>query len=173
MLASGNVYSHNRRAVMCNQLTNNMKRTLTSILVILLIHISCTNSIEQEQELSPTFFNLLDSSNYTSIDFRELPIKDWDIMVVLTPYTNPRILKDNFRIKIPREIKRIGLQYSETISLILFIKDNSIVSYFTCPTTIDFSKVNQLTGHKFNEAKFMIEKTERKTIAGDQIYVLK
>jgi len=150
-----------------------MKRTLTSILVILVIHISCTNSIEQEQELSPTFFNLLDSSNYTSIDFRELPIKDWDIMVVLTPYTNPRILKDNFRIKIPREIKRIGLQYSETISLILFIKDNSIVSYFTCPTTIDFSKVNQLTGHKFNEAKFMIEKTERKTIAGDQIYVLK
>ena len=158
---------------MCNQLTNNMKRTLTSILVILVIHISCTNPIKQEQDLSRAFFSLLDSSNYTSIDFRELPIEDWDIMVVLTPYTNPRILKDNFRVRIPREIKRIGLQYSETISLILFIKDNSIVSYFTYPTTLDFSKINQLTGHKFNEAKFMIENTERKTIAGDQIYILK
>jgi spore coat protein CotH len=157
---------------MCNQLTNNMKLTLTSILIILLFHISCTNSIKQEHDLSREFFILLDSSNYTSIDFRELQNKDWDKMIVLTPYTNAQELRHNFKINIPREIKDIGMQYRDDISLILFVQDNSVIDYFTCPRTIDFSKINQLTGHTINNSTFRIEKTERKTIAGDQIYIL-
>ena len=158
---------------MCTQLTNKMKPTLTSILIILVILISCTKTIERKQNLSQDFFNLLDSSNYTSIDFRELPIKEWDKMIVLTPYTNPKELRHNFKIKIPREIKDIGMQYRDDISLILFVQDNSVIDYFTCPGNIDFSKINQLTGHKFNNSTFRIEKTEMKTFEGGQIYILK
>jgi len=155
------------------QPTDNMKHTLTSVLIILLIHISCTNWKGQEQDLSRVFFNLLDSSNYTSIDFRKLPNKNWDKMIVLTPYMNPQILKDSFMIKNTREIKRTQIEHRDDISLILFIQDNSIIDYFTCPRTLDFSMINQLTGHKFKDSKFMIEKTETKTISGEQVYILK
>jgi len=94
-------------------------------------------------------------------------------MIVLTPYMNPQKLRDKFKIKITREIKNIGMYYRDDISLILFIQNNSVTDYFTIPRTIDFSKINQLTGHNFKDSNFMLEKTDHKTTSGEQIYILK
>jgi hypothetical protein len=150
-----------------------MKNTLISFLTLLIFQISCTHSIESEQNLDSAFFYLLDSSNYTSIDFRELPIEEWDKMIVLTPYTNAKELRHNNKIKIPREIKDIGMQYRDDISLILFVQGKEVTDYFTCPCTIDFSKINQLKGHKFEDSNFMVEEKDYKTTSGEPLYILK
>jgi len=125
-----------------------------------------------EKKTKQRFFDQMESNKYQWIDFSKLSQKDWNQVIVLTPYTNPKVLKDSLQIKNIDEIKNIGIEHRDDISLILFIHGNLIVEYFTCPRTIDFSLINNINGFPKNKAKFEIEKTNQSTISGEKIYRL-
>jgi hypothetical protein len=122
----------------------------------------------KSEPIKTKFFNLLDQNNYESINFKEITKKDWNKITFLQPYTDLGKFSLKTGIDI-REIKKVGIEYRDDITIVLFIFNHIIVEYFLCPRNIDFSEFSDST---ITDSTFELIDTKRELIDGQRIYRL-
>jgi len=125
-----------------------------------------------EKDLKKFFFDFLDSTNYSFIDFSEYHNKDWDKLIFLVPYSIPEFIRDSCNIKNILEIDQIKIETRDDISLVILTKNDLIIDYFTCPRKFDFSNVYRSCGYDKGKTKFLIHK-RFESDSNDTTYIFK
>lgn len=137
---------------------------LLIVLSIILYYFFILNTIEQNKDLINVIYQQI--YNNSEINFQSVIDFKWDSLLVIAPYSSPRqVFKDN-----GLRWQRIStnITSSDHITLLIFLKNNKIVSYVDYPRSKgDFTCLIQsleLNIAIFNkkDAKFTISKDENR-----------
>jgi hypothetical protein len=138
------------------------KKSIFSILAIALLITGCKNVEQQKenQQLSSKIQSVLNQRDFDVLDLTTISDKDWDRVCIISPYSlNAHAEKViGFYWDIQNNAK---ITVNDGISLLLFIKNNTVVEFVQHPRNIgDFTNIKPECIVR-NEAKFVLDSTEK------------
>lgn len=95
--------------------------------IIILVLTSCqySNQLKNDKHLTDRIEKELKSSN-REIDFSQFDDFDWDKLIILRPYSTIENVEKELNLNL-RNIRQNGIEFSDSFSLIVFLKDNKSI----------------------------------------------
>ena len=106
-------------------------------------------------------------SGQSILDLDSITKFEWDSVIILTPYTNPKDISGHFNIDLAK-IEATNIEHRDDINVLIFVDDGNPVTMVEYPRFPgDFSN-NDIRFIKRSDAQFRIIVTGRRSTTGDQ-----
>lgn len=135
-----------------------------SVIVILFLAMNLTTCSSQVNDQQTIFASQLKKSLHEAssgqIAISSLPMRDWDHLYIIPPYTPTEELFKCFGAA-SKEIQRTGIEARDDITVFVFKKSGQVAGIVEIPREIcDFTSVSSLAGIIKKDAIFRLKNVE-------------
>lgn len=148
-----------------------LTKTFSLTFLCFILFLGC-KKLESDKVLEHKIKQAVTKGKPTVLDLNAITDFEWNEILILTPYTNPKEIENNLGIDLS-SIKHSGIQSRDDINLILFLKDKDVVRMVEYPRYPgDFKLKTNWQLIPKSRSKFRIVTTNEKTSEGYDWIVL-